>query len=129
MIENQTLLLAQLVQNDRDAWQRPDNHDALLKNQQSAFQDLQRTVGDIAQVLKDRQGGPSSSSNALVMAVSVRSVEKKEVVEDDSHSIEYGIPSVEEVKKVDWRARFAAIDAKMAEERESPPGVDEEESL
>ncbi|KAI3798295.1 hypothetical protein L1987_33566 [Smallanthus sonchifolius] len=107
MIENQTQLLAQLVQNDRDARQRLDSHDTLLKNQQSTFQDLQRTVGGIAQSLEDRQGGPSSSSNASVMAVSVRSVENKEVVEDDSHSIEYGIPSVEEVNKVDWRARFA----------------------
>ncbi|KAI3805520.1 hypothetical protein L1987_27970 [Smallanthus sonchifolius] len=82
-----------------DGEQILDSRDTLLKNQQSAFQDLQRTVGDIAQSLKDLQGGPSSSSNVSVMAVLVRSVEKKEVVEDDSHSIEYGIPSVEEVKK------------------------------
>ncbi|KAI3814142.1 hypothetical protein L1987_18889 [Smallanthus sonchifolius] len=76
------------------------------------------------------------------MVVSVRSVEKNEVVEDDSHSIEYGIPSVEEVKKVDLRARFAEIDARMleesesnvvssrsrgAEEDENPPVVQEEE--
>ncbi|KAI3819412.1 hypothetical protein L1987_13246 [Smallanthus sonchifolius] len=114
---------------EEQAWeavQRLDSHDTHLKNQQSAFQDLKRTVGGIAQSLKDRQGGPSSSSNASVMAVSVRSVEKKEVVKDDFHSIEYGIPSVEEVKKVYWRARFAVIDAKIAEERESPPVVEEE---
>ncbi|KAI3806718.1 hypothetical protein L1987_22632 [Smallanthus sonchifolius] len=137
-----TQLLAQLVQNDRDARQRLDSHDTLLKNQQSAFQDLQRTVGDIAQSLKGRQGGQYLGSNASVMAVSIRSVEKKEDVEDDSHSTEYGIPSVEEVKKVDWRARFAEIDARMleeseskvlstrshrSEEKETPPIVEEEE--
>ncbi|KAI3815717.1 hypothetical protein L1987_15396 [Smallanthus sonchifolius] len=96
------------------------------------------------QSLKGRQGGPSSGPNASVMAMSVRSVEKKEVVKDNSHSIEYGIPSVEEVKKVDWRARFAEIDARMleesksnvvssrsrrAEEDENPPVVEEEEPV
>ncbi|KAI3810153.1 hypothetical protein L1987_19763 [Smallanthus sonchifolius] len=99
---------------------------ASSRSSQSALQDLQRTVGDIAQSLKGRQGGQSSGSNASVMVVPVRSVEKKEVIEDDSHSIEYGIPSVEEVNKVDWRARFAKIDAKMAEEKDSPPVVEGE---
>ncbi|KAI3808177.1 hypothetical protein L1987_24123 [Smallanthus sonchifolius] len=94
-----------------------NTRDYPINNQEHlAFQDLQRTVGDITQSLNGIQGGPSSSPNASVMAVSVRSVERKEVVEDDSHSIEYGIPSVEEVKKVDWKPRFAAIDAKMSEE-------------
>ncbi|KAI3816612.1 hypothetical protein L1987_16315 [Smallanthus sonchifolius] len=125
MLENQTQLLAHLVQQDKDMRQRLDSHDTLLKNQQSSFQDLQRTVGDIAQSLKGRQGGPSSGPNASVMVVSVRSVEKKEIAEDDSHSIEYGIPSVEEVKKVDWRARFAEIDARG----ETPPVVEEEEPV
>ncbi|KAI3732352.1 hypothetical protein L1987_63556 [Smallanthus sonchifolius] len=89
----------------------------LLKNQHSAFHDLQRTVEYIAKSFKDRQGGPSSSSNALVMAVSVGSVEKKEVFEDDFHSSKYNIPLPEEVKKIDWRARFTEIDAKMVEEQ------------
>ncbi|KAI3694808.1 hypothetical protein L1987_77789 [Smallanthus sonchifolius] len=88
---------------------------------QSAFHDLQRTVEDISKSLKDRQGGPSSSSNASVMGVSVRSVEEKVVAEDDPYSCRYNIPSPEEVKKIDWRARFAETDAKMAEEH-----VDEE---
>ncbi|KAI3827052.1 hypothetical protein L1987_01114 [Smallanthus sonchifolius] len=142
MLENQTQLLAHLVQQDRDTRQRLDSYDTLLKNQQSSFQDLQRTVGDIVQSLKGRQGGPSSGPNASVMAVSVRSVEMREVEEDDSHSIKYGIPSVEEVNKVDWRARFAEIEARMveepelkavltrshrAEEKEIPPVVEEEE--
>ncbi|KAI3717262.1 hypothetical protein L1987_68766 [Smallanthus sonchifolius] len=48
MFEIQTQMLAHLVQRDRDARQRLDEHDTLLKNQQSAFQDLQRTVEDIA---------------------------------------------------------------------------------
>ncbi|KAI3819558.1 hypothetical protein L1987_13399 [Smallanthus sonchifolius] len=80
---------------------------------ESAFQDLQRTVGDIAKSLKDRQRGPSSGPNASVMAVSVY-----------------------------WRARFAEIDARMlevlelndvstrsmrTEEKEIPPVVEEEE--
>ncbi|KAI3695253.1 hypothetical protein L1987_78247 [Smallanthus sonchifolius] len=55
------------------------------------------------------------------MAVSVGSVGEKEVVEDDPHSSKYSIPSPEEVKKIDLRALFAKIDAKMAEEK-----VDEE---
>ncbi|KAI3754900.1 hypothetical protein L1987_54692 [Smallanthus sonchifolius] len=116
MLETQTQLLAHLVQQDRDARQRLDSHDTLLKNQQSAFHDMQRMVEDMAKSLKDRQGGPSSTSNTSLMAMSVRSVEKKEVVEDDSHSILCNIPSPEEVKKIDWRARFAEIYAKMAEE-------------
>ncbi|KAI3776103.1 hypothetical protein L1987_45866 [Smallanthus sonchifolius] len=87
---------------DRDARQRPDAHDTLLKNQQSAFQDLQCTVGDIAKSLKDRQGGLSLSPNASVMVVSIRSHrEEDEVEEEVSHIADYGIPSLEEVKKVD----------------------------
>ncbi|KAI3805681.1 hypothetical protein L1987_28267 [Smallanthus sonchifolius] len=99
MIENQTQMLAHLVQRDRDVRQRLDSHDTLSKNQQSAFQDLQRTVGDIAKSLKDRQGGPSSGSHASVMAVSVRSEQEKEVVVDGSYLIEHDISSPEEARR------------------------------
>ncbi|KAI3682972.1 hypothetical protein L1987_83391 [Smallanthus sonchifolius] len=116
-----TQLLAHLVQQDRDARQRLDSHDTLLKNQQSAFHHLKHMVEDIAKSLKDRQGGPSSSSSASVMTVSVRSVGEKKVAEDDPHSSAYNISSPEEFNKIDWKARFAEIDAKMAEEQ-----VDEE---
>ncbi|KAI3816085.1 hypothetical protein L1987_15773 [Smallanthus sonchifolius] len=113
-------MLAHLVQQDRDARQRLDAPDTLLKNQQSAFQDLQRTVGDIAKSLKDKQGGPYSGPNASLMVVSVMSNRKEERVDEKvSHVTNYGITSPEEVKKIDWRARFAEIDARMLEEPES----------
>ncbi|KAI3819806.1 hypothetical protein L1987_13658 [Smallanthus sonchifolius] len=86
---------------------------------------------DIAQSLKDRQGGPSSGPNASVMAVSIKiHREEDEVEEEISHSADYGIPSPAEVKKINWRTRFAEIDAKMIEEHmvEEPP-VEEEESV
>ncbi|KAI3807563.1 hypothetical protein L1987_23493 [Smallanthus sonchifolius] len=119
MMETQTQLLAQLVQNNKDARLRLDSHDTLMKNQQSAFQDLQRTVGDIARSIHDRQGSPSTGPNASVMAVSIESVESKVVEEVDPHSKEHNIPSVEEVNKIDWEARFAEIDARMLKETES----------
>ncbi|KAI3797283.1 hypothetical protein L1987_32539 [Smallanthus sonchifolius] len=114
MLENQTQLLTHLVQQDKDKRQRMDSHDTLLKNQQSAFEDLQRTVGYIAQSLKGRQGGQSSGSNASVMTVSVWSVEKKEVVEDDSHSIEGA--------RVSTRSH-------REKKKETPPVVEEEEPV
>ncbi|KAD6119830.1 hypothetical protein E3N88_11101 [Mikania micrantha] len=53
-------------------------HDVLLKNQQSAFLDLQRTVGDIAKRLDERPQGqfpgqPQTNPNAHVKAVTTRS--------------------------------------------------------
>ncbi|KAI3827929.1 hypothetical protein L1987_02018 [Smallanthus sonchifolius] len=117
MLENQTQLLAHLVQQDKDTRQSLDSHDTLLKNQQSTFQDLQRTVGDIAKSLKDRQEGPSSCSNASVMPVSVISQKEEEAIKEISHGTDRHIPSPEEVNKIDWRAHFAEIDAKMIEEQ------------
>ncbi|KAI3816056.1 hypothetical protein L1987_15741 [Smallanthus sonchifolius] len=141
MLENQTQMLAHLVQNDKETQQRLDAHDTLLKNQQSTFMDLQRTVVDIAKSLKEKQGEASAaykSSNASVMAVSIRSrriEEEEEVVEtvtdtliptidEVSHSTVRHIPSQEEVRKIDWRAHFAEIEARMVEE----PPVEEEDT-
>ncbi|KAI3819518.1 hypothetical protein L1987_13358 [Smallanthus sonchifolius] len=116
--EDTTPAIAPLLIRNRDARQRLDSHDTILKNQHSAFQDLKRTVGDIVKSLKEKQVEASTtykSSNASVMAVLVLSHGEEEVVEKEaSHGAEYGIPSVEEVKKVDWRARFAEIDARGA---------------
>ncbi|KAI3744772.1 hypothetical protein L1987_57863 [Smallanthus sonchifolius] len=100
--------------------------------------------GYIARSLKEKQSVASAaykSSNASVIAVSILSNREEERVEKEaSHEADYGIPSVEEVKNIDWRARFAEIDDRMleepelnavsamsrrAEEKESPPVVEE----
>ncbi|KAI3797875.1 hypothetical protein L1987_33139 [Smallanthus sonchifolius] len=54
------------------------------------------SVGDIAQSLQDRLGGPSSGPNASVMAVSIGSHREEEEV---SHNAEYRIPSPAEVEE------------------------------
>ncbi|KAI3825462.1 hypothetical protein L1987_06951 [Smallanthus sonchifolius] len=66
------------------------------------------------------QGGPSSRPNASVMVVSVMSHREEERVEEKvSHSVDYDIPLPEDVNKIDWRDRFAEINARMLEEHES----------
>ncbi|KAI3744605.1 hypothetical protein L1987_57691 [Smallanthus sonchifolius] len=54
MLENQTQMLAELIMRDKETQQRLDVHDTLLRNQQSTFLDLQRTVGDIAKHLNEK---------------------------------------------------------------------------
>ncbi|KAI3754971.1 hypothetical protein L1987_54763 [Smallanthus sonchifolius] len=76
-------------------WGGHDTRDCPVNNPEHV------SYADIAKSLKDRQGGQSSSSNASMMSVSVRSVEENKVVEDESHSSKYNIPSPEEVKKID----------------------------
>ncbi|KAD7479839.1 hypothetical protein E3N88_02975 [Mikania micrantha] len=71
-------LLTQLVANDATTQKILHEHDVLLKNQQSAFLDLQRTVGDIAKRLDERPQGqfpgqPQTNPNAHVKAVTTRS--------------------------------------------------------
>ncbi|KAI3742924.1 hypothetical protein L1987_60623 [Smallanthus sonchifolius] len=71
-------LLTQLVAKDASTQKILHVHDILLKNQQSAFLDLQRTVGDIAKRLDKRPEGqfPSGTQpnpNAHVNAVTTRS--------------------------------------------------------
>ncbi|KAI3814138.1 hypothetical protein L1987_18885 [Smallanthus sonchifolius] len=71
-------LLMQLVAKDASTQKILHEHDILLKNQQSAFLDLQRTVGDIAKRLDKRPEGqfPSGTQpnpNAHVNAVTTRS--------------------------------------------------------
>ncbi|KAD6796712.1 hypothetical protein E3N88_07608 [Mikania micrantha] len=71
-------LLAQLVAKDATTQKILHEHDVLLKNQQSAFLDLQRTVGDIAKRLDERPQGqfpgqPQTNPNAHVKAVTTRS--------------------------------------------------------
>ncbi|KAI3824765.1 hypothetical protein L1987_06236 [Smallanthus sonchifolius] len=63
------------------------------------------------------EGGPSSGPNASVMSVSIISHREEERIEEEAyHGADYGIPSVEEVKKIFWRAQFTEIDARMLEE-------------
>ncbi|KAI3824786.1 hypothetical protein L1987_06257 [Smallanthus sonchifolius] len=129
MIENQTQMLAHSVQQDRDARERLDAYDTLFKYQQSAFQDLQHMVGDIAKSLRDRQGGPSSGPNASVMAVSIRS---RGVEKEVSHNTDYGIPSLEEevesaeVTEPRTSVKAMSTRSRRVEEKESPPVVEEE---
>ncbi|KAD6795094.1 hypothetical protein E3N88_05990 [Mikania micrantha] len=71
-------LLTQLVAKDATTQKILHEHDVLLKNQQSAFLDLQRTVGDIAKRLDERPQGqfpgqPQTNPNAHVKAVTTRS--------------------------------------------------------
>ncbi|KAD5803433.1 hypothetical protein E3N88_14793 [Mikania micrantha] len=71
-------LLTQLVAKDATTQKILHEHDVLLKNQQSAFLDLQRTVGDIAKRLDERPQGqfpgqPQTNPNAHVKAVITRS--------------------------------------------------------
>ncbi|KAD5802838.1 hypothetical protein E3N88_14198 [Mikania micrantha] len=71
-------LLTQLVAKDATTQKILHEHDVLLKNQQSAFLDLQRTVGDIAKRLDERpqgqfSGQPQTNPNAHVKAVTTRS--------------------------------------------------------
>ncbi|KAD4385637.1 hypothetical protein E3N88_25806 [Mikania micrantha] len=71
-------LLTQLVAKDANTQKTLAEHDILLKNQQSAFLDLQRSVGDIAKRLDERPQGQFSGStqpnpNAHVKAVTTRS--------------------------------------------------------
>ncbi|KAD4585009.1 hypothetical protein E3N88_22610 [Mikania micrantha] len=71
-------LLTQLVAKDATTQKILHEHDVLLKNQQSVFLDLQRTVGDIAKRLDERPQGqfpgqPQTNPNAHVKAVTTRS--------------------------------------------------------
>ncbi|KAD3066469.1 hypothetical protein E3N88_34349 [Mikania micrantha] len=71
-------LLTQLVAKDATTQKILHEHDVLYKNQQSAFLDLQRTVGDIAKRLDERPQGhfpgqPQTNPNAHVKAVTTRS--------------------------------------------------------
>ncbi|KAD4888365.1 hypothetical protein E3N88_20438 [Mikania micrantha] len=71
-------LLTQLVAKDATTQKILHEHDVFLKNQQSAFLNLQRTVGDIAKRLDERlqgqfPGQPQTNPNAHVKAVTTRS--------------------------------------------------------
>ncbi|KAD4385354.1 hypothetical protein E3N88_25522 [Mikania micrantha] len=71
-------LLTQLVAKDANTQKTLAEHDILLKNQQSAFLDLQRSVGDIAKRLDERpqgqfSGNTQANPNAHVKAVTTRS--------------------------------------------------------
>ncbi|KAI3807729.1 hypothetical protein L1987_23663 [Smallanthus sonchifolius] len=71
-------LLTQLVAKDASTQKILHEHDILLKNQQSTFLDLQRTVGDIAKRLDKRPegqflSGTQPNPNAHVNAVTTRS--------------------------------------------------------
>ncbi|KAI3776303.1 hypothetical protein L1987_46079 [Smallanthus sonchifolius] len=78
MLENQTQMLAELIVREKETQHRFDGHDTLLRNQQSAFLDLQHTVGHIVENLKDKQGSSSSGTNAAVMVVTTSSREGQE---------------------------------------------------
>jgi hypothetical protein len=54
--------LNKIMSKDEHTQQKLAEHDALLKNQQSAFLDLQRVVGDISKILGKRPEGQFSGS-------------------------------------------------------------------
>ncbi|KAI3732622.1 hypothetical protein L1987_63829 [Smallanthus sonchifolius] len=71
-------LLSQLVVKDQVTQKTLSEHDILLKNQQSAFLDLQRSVGDMARKLEERlpgqfPGGTQLNPNAHAKAITTRS--------------------------------------------------------
>ena len=77
--------MTQLVAKDAATQKTLAEHDLLLKNQQSSFLDLQRSVGDIARRLDERAPGQFSGStqtnpNAQLKAVTTRSGKGGEIV-------------------------------------------------
>ncbi|KAD3337155.1 hypothetical protein E3N88_32675 [Mikania micrantha] len=103
-------LLTQLVAKDANTQKILHEHDILFKNQQSAFLDFQRTVGDIAKHLDEMPkgqfpGGTQPNPNAHVNAVTTRSgrggedvrapvvVEKEPVVEEVELETPVGVHS------------------------------------
>ncbi|KAK1419647.1 hypothetical protein QVD17_28881 [Tagetes erecta] len=78
LLTNQSQLLNQLVSRDQVTQKRLDEHDILLKSQQSAFLDLQRVVGEVSKKLDQNQVGPFSANtytnqNAHAKAVTTHS--------------------------------------------------------
>ncbi|KAK1421773.1 hypothetical protein QVD17_24388 [Tagetes erecta] len=119
LLTTQTQLISQIVNRDQETQQRLKEHDILLRNQQSAFLDLQRSVGEMSKQLsqQSRQSGLFSGStqtnpNASVKAVTTRSgkggdknleiveIEEKEEEVDEELEMETpggGRPSVEPI--------------------------------
>jgi len=96
-------LLTQLVAKDASTQKTLAEHDILLKNQQSAFLDLQRSVGDIARRLDERPQGQFSGKtqpnpNAQLKAVTTRSGRGGEIVR----------PPIEEDEPVDEEIEMEA---------------------
>ncbi|KAD4178635.1 hypothetical protein E3N88_27226 [Mikania micrantha] len=78
-------------------------HDTLLRNQQSAFLDLQRSVGDIAKRLDERQGGSFSGNTEAnpkghVKAVTTRSGRGGEKEVEKSPDVDEEEPVDEEIE-------------------------------
>ncbi|KAK1419540.1 hypothetical protein QVD17_28715 [Tagetes erecta] len=119
LLTTQTQLISQIVNRDQETQQRLKEHDILLRNQQSAFLDLQRSMGEMSKQLsqQSRQSGSFSGStqtnpNASVKAVTTRSgkggdknleiveIEEKEEEVDEELEMETpggGRPSVEPI--------------------------------
>ncbi|KAI3732677.1 hypothetical protein L1987_63884 [Smallanthus sonchifolius] len=74
MLATQTQLLAKLVRIDQETQGKLKKHDTLLRSQQYAFLDLQRTVGDIARQLTDRSGGSFLGSTETNRKASLKAV-------------------------------------------------------
>ncbi|KAK1428221.1 hypothetical protein QVD17_17050 [Tagetes erecta] len=78
ILATQTQLLTQLNSKDQETQNRLREHDTILKNQQSAFLDLQRVVGDMAKKMEERpmgsfSGGTEMNPKAILKAVTTRS--------------------------------------------------------
>ncbi|KAK1421883.1 hypothetical protein QVD17_24595 [Tagetes erecta] len=104
MIITQTKLISQIVNRDKATQLRLQEHDLLLKNQQAAFVDLQKMVGDMSKQLEAAQSSSSSygKCKANVSAVTTRSgrgaeLVKPQVEEPIEKEVELEVPvSVEE---------------------------------
>ena len=113
MLATQTQMLAQLIGKDQETQQKLQEHDTLLRNQQNAFLDLQRSVGDIARQLTERKGGSfpggtETNPKSSVKAVMTRSGKGGEM------------PSVDDEEPVDEDIE-AEVSGKVHPTRRVPP--------
>ncbi|KAD5803341.1 hypothetical protein E3N88_14701 [Mikania micrantha] len=96
-------MLQQLIAKDQHTQVKLQEHDTLLRNQQSAFLDLQRSVGDIAKMLDERQGGSFSGNTEAnpkghVKAVTTRSGRGGEKGVEKSPDVDVEEPVDEEIE-------------------------------
>ncbi|XP_076905366.1 uncharacterized protein LOC143561111 [Bidens hawaiensis] len=67
-------MMQQILNSDQVTQKTLADHDLLLKNQQSAMLDMQRTIGDIAQQLNERPQGQFSGSTQQNPATQIKAI-------------------------------------------------------
>ncbi|XP_022024510.1 uncharacterized protein LOC110924831 [Helianthus annuus] len=135
-LERMESMMSQLIVKDQTPQKKLSKHDLMLKNHQTAFQDLQRVVGDMSRKLEERlpdqsAGNTQPNPNAHVKAITTHSgktvgnpsVEER-VVDEDGDVVDEEI-EMEAPGKVQSRLRPASTaqpgDSQGEKRVEKPP--------